>query len=402
MKCVTDSTNTVSVLHVGKYYPPATGGIENFLVDLIGNQAWNGIKVAAVVHEERLHRSAATPATHPDSAGLPPVSLYRAPALGRLLYAPVSPAFPLWLRRALRTERPDILHLHLPNTSAFWALLLPEARRLPWVIHWHADVVPSDVERRLRLAYPVYRRFEQRLLRRAAAVIATSPPYLTASRALTPWHDKCRVVPLGLDPSRIPAPSPRARRQAESLWGTAAFRILAVGRLTYYKGFEYLLRAMPEVNNGRAVIVGSGERRQTLESEIERLELDERAILTGSLSAVDLHALMQSCDCICLPSIERTEAFGMVLLEAMAHGKPAVVSDVPGSGVGWVVRNGENGIVVPPAESTALSTALRSLRDERTTSLRMGRRGRQRYEAEFRIDQVSRKVIELYKEICDV
>ena len=70
--------------------------------------------------------------------------IYRAPSYGRLLYAPVSPAFPFWLARAIREFQPDLLHLHLPNTSAFGALLVPAARRLPWVIHWHADMVSSE------------------------------------------------------------------------------------------------------------------------------------------------------------------------------------------------------------------------------------------------------------------
>lgn len=72
----------------------------------------------------------------------------------------MSPQFPSWLKRVIRRERPIILHFHLPNTSAFWALAVPEARRLPWVVHWHADVVASDRDQRLKLAYPVYRPLE--------------------------------------------------------------------------------------------------------------------------------------------------------------------------------------------------------------------------------------------------
>ncbi len=101
------------------------------------------------------------------------MTIYRAPCYGRLLYAPISPTFPFWLARAIREFQPDLLHLHLPNTSAFWALLVPAARRLPWVIHWHADVVASTIDRRLALAYRLYRPFEQRLL---AASRRSSPP----------------------------------------------------------------------------------------------------------------------------------------------------------------------------------------------------------------------------------
>src|SRR5699024_5451513 len=103
--------------------------------------------------------------------------------------------------------KPDLLHLHLPNTSAFWAMAIPAARKIPWIVHWHADVVASRHDSKLALAYPLYRPFEQRFLKVASAIIATSPPYLESSSALAHWRDKCQVIPLGLDPARLPEPS---------------------------------------------------------------------------------------------------------------------------------------------------------------------------------------------------
>lgn len=399
----------VSALHIGKYYPPFSGGIENFLADLLETLRGSRVKTAAIVHDHRpglrgeitTQSNEGTGANKPCSVSSQPLRLYRVPAFGRMLYAPVSPQFPGWLRRAIRLECPDILHVHLPNTSAFWALSLPEARRLPWVIHWHADVVSSTLDRRLKLAYPLYRPFEQRLLGRAVSVIVSSPPYLECSQALRPWREKCRVVPLGLDPSRIPDVSQEARHEAEAAWGDAGLRILSVGRLTYYKGHEYLIRALQAVPGTRALIVGEGERRRCLQSSISTLGLDGSAVLKGGLPAEQLHALMMTCDCVCLPSVERTEAFGMVLLEAMAHGKPTVVCDIPGSGVSWVVRNGETGLIVPPADPAALSEAFRALRADPAAVSRMGREGRRRYRAMFQIDRVGTEVRQIYEEILE-
>lgn len=400
----------ISALHVGKYFPPVSGGIESFLADLLGALAEDGIRVFAVVHDDRLRRRgeiAKWPADDLLQAGSAtdersPVTLYRAPSLGRLLYAPVSPQFPFWLRRAIRAERPDVLHLHLPNTSAFWALFLPEARRIPWVIHWHADVVASDIDRRLKLAYPLYRPFEQKLLQKATAVIATSPPYLKGSRALAPWRDKCRVVPLGLAPSRVAKPSDNGYREAEQWWDGAGFRILSVGRLTYYKGHEYLVRALNDLPGARVVIVGEGERRALLENIIFDLGLNERAVLTGNVQSEVLHGLMETCDCMCLPSIERTEAFGMVLLEAMAHRKPTVVCDIGGSGVSWVVQNGETGYVVPPADPATLCETFRALSADRDSSSRMGLQGWHRYQDMFRIDRISGEIAAIYRSVNDI
>ena len=150
------------ILHVGKFFPPVAGGIEYFLADLLTAQQALGIEAAALVH----HLGPGW-RFRPAEAATAPL-IYRAPCWGRLFYVPLSPAFPLWLDRAIRDFAPDLLHLHLPNTSAFSVLPLPRARRLPWVVHWHADVVASVIDRRLALAYHLYRPLEQRLLRRAA------------------------------------------------------------------------------------------------------------------------------------------------------------------------------------------------------------------------------------------
>lgn len=403
----TTSDRLTSVLHVGKYFPPFSGGMENFLAGLLKTFAREGIETPALVHDHRASlRAKATRESINgiEQRGYAPddpksIRVYRTPSFGRVLYTPVSPQFPFCLSQVIRAERPAILHLHLPNPSAFWAMTLPEARRIPWIIHWHADVVASDIDRRLKLAYPVYRQFEQRLLGRANRIIVTSPPYLKKSQGLAPWRGKCRVVPLGLEPEDIPEVSDDAIRDAESLWGDAEFRILSVGRLTYYKGHEYLIRAMKDTHGARALIVGDGERRQSLENTISSTGIDGRVVLAGVQSPGRLHALMQTCHCLCLPSTERTEAFGMVLLEAMAHAKPTVVCDITGSGVTWVVRDGDTGLVVPPADPAALSNAFRMLAENRETVSSMGRRGQQRYLDQFCMDRVSGEVLKLYEEV---
>lgn len=381
------------VLHIGKYYPPFAGGIEHFLADLLPALQAQGVVAAALVHDERRRHRSPWPA--PDVA----IPIYRAPCHGQLLYAPISPAFPGWLRRAIREFQPDLLHLHLPNTSAFWALAVPAARRLPWIVHWHADVVASLLDRRLALAYRWYRPLEQRLLAASRAVIATSPPYLNASAALAPWRDRCHIIPLGLDPGRISAPDPAARARSESLWGDARFRVLAIGRLTYYKGHDVLIRAAAALPDSQVLIVGTGEQRARLETLIQALGLGERVRLPGFQPEADLNALLASCDVLCLPSLERTEAFGLVLLEAMRFGKPVVVSDIPGSGAGWVVQQAGHGLQVPPNDPVKLAAALRELQRDSAWRQSLGQAGAIALRERFGVEPVAAAVAELYRRV---
>ncbi len=380
------------VLHIGKFYPPFAGGMENFLGDLLPALKRIGVNAKALVHDQPSlrKRSCCNNISSP---------VYRVPCYGSLMYAPVSPGFPLVLNKFIHTFHPQILHLHLPNTSAFWAMTLACARRIPWVVHWHSDVVPSEIDRRLAVAYRLYRPVEQRLLQRTQTIVATSPSYLATSEALTPWRDKCRVVPLGLDAMRLKIPAEALKKWAEGIWQQKHIRVLAIGRLTYYKGHEVLIRAAAHVPGIRVLIVGEGDRKERLQSLIKELGLAERVELSGFMEETKLQALLASCDCLCLPSVERTEAFGLVLLEAMRYAKPVVASDVAGSGIGWVVTHGETGFLVPPGDASGLARALQAMAEKQHLRKSMGRAAKEQFNNFFQIDQVARKVISLYRDI---
>jgi len=381
----------VRVLHICKYYPPFAGGMETFVGDLLPALQKKGVLCTALVHA---HSRASISAGAVDGAG---VEVIRVPTWGRLLYAPVSPSFPLWLEKTLLRTKPDVIHYHMPNTSALWGLVSPLASRIPSVVHWHSDVVASKLDKRLALAYPLYRPFENALLSKAKAIIVTSPPYLEVSQALRPWREKCKVIPLGFDPARLPEPEESQRTWAASQWANAELRILCVGRLTYYKGHETLIRAMAGIKGGKLILVGDGERRARLESVIDSLGLAEKVMMVGYRTEKEVRALLESCEVFCLPSVERTEAFGMVLLEAMWAGKPVVASDVPGSGMGWVVSHGETGLLVVPADPKSLAQALLRLKANDALRKAMGAAARLRFESEFQMSRIADGIIDAYR-----
>jgi glycosyltransferase involved in cell wall biosynthesis len=370
------------ILHIGKHYPPAQGGMERFLGDLVEAQRAAGHEVSVLVH--------ADPGS--DAREDPPW-LMRCPVAMRLIFAPISPAFPLWLARAIDRHDPDVLHLHAPNPSAFWALLLPSARRRPWVLHWHSDVEPSRFKLSLRLAYPFYRVFERALLERVERIVVASRNYLDASGPLAPWRHKCDIIPLGVAPARLPDVE---ERETAGLWHGPGLRILAIGRLTYYKGFETLIRAVAGDSERQLAIVGEGEERPALERALAAAGNPGNVRLLGAADDATCHRLLASCDVFALPSRERTEAFGIVLLEAMRYGKPLLASALPGSGVTWVARQGTNSLLAPPDDVPAWREALAALARDPVLRQRLGAAGERRYREEFGIGEVAARIDKVY------
>src|ERR1035437_698356 len=230
---------TQRVLHIGKFFPPHCGGMETFLSDLVQTQRAQGMDSHVLVHGQAL-------------ADDPPW-VRRVPVQAQLIYAPIALGFRAALARAIREIRPQVLHLHLPNNAVFWALTLASAREIPWLVHWHSDVLVSDERLALRMAYTLYRPFEQAMLERAQGIIVTSPPYLQASEPLHRWHYKCTVVPLGM-----PVDLPPLAGQPPP-WQPGRIKLLSIGRLAHYKGFETLIRAVSGSKHLQLIIAGRGD-----------------------------------------------------------------------------------------------------------------------------------------------
>ncbi|WP_312780381.1 glycosyltransferase [Acidovorax temperans] len=376
------------VIHIGKFFPPYMGGMEVFLADLIDEQRRQGIDAHALVHGTPL----------PDD----PPWVHRVPVQFNLVYAPMALGFRRALGQAIDRIKPDVLHLHMPNNSALWALTLPSARKVPWVVHWHSDVVVSNIKWSVALAYMLYRPFEQALLERAQQIFATSPPYLKASTALRSWVEKCDVVPLGIN-LRNPYGDSPAVQETSSFWrAETKFKLLSIGRLTYYKGFEILIQAVSQMPEVELLIVGSGELQEPLEDLIRRTTPPGAQPATRLLGAVDedqKHALLAQCDLFCLASRERTEAFGVVLLEAMQHSRACLVTDLPGSGMPWVVSHAHCGLHVPFEDVEAWRSSIARLQHDSALRDRLGKAGYKALHKHFSIGPCERATARHYRGI---
>ena len=389
------------VLHIGKYFPPHVGGMETYLHSLMHALVTLNIVPCALVHQSKISITSVEELLSANGCAL---RIVKAATWCRLLFTPISPGFPLLLHRLINRDQPDLLHLHLPNPSAFWALALPSARCLPWVIHWQSDVLTERSHWLLRLAYQVYSPLESALLKKADKVIVSSPPYLETSKPLAKISKKCAVIPLGIDDrfgDQTPNDSTMVPEGAGKTNATTAgnLNVLAIGRMTHYKGFDILLRAIAQTTGITLDLIGHGELTRSLERLTDSLDLSARVRFHGLLDDNAKDKLLSSCDCLCLPSTDRTESFGMVLLEAMSAAKACVVSDVEGSGMSWLVEDGETGLVTPTNDVDGLTDALCRLRDDSALTIRLGLKGRQKFLTALTIEASAEAIRDLYHQL---
>jgi rhamnosyl/mannosyltransferase len=383
------------VCHLGKFYPPASGGIESHLQTLAQAQARLGmaVDVLCVNHRNRdgadatWRRFAATPTVAEHDGPVRLTRLGRRASLARLDCCLGLPRR-LW---NLRLDRYDLLHLHAPNPTMVLGLFLSRPR-VPWVISYHSDVI------RQKALLLMQRPLENWVFRRARAIFAASPPYLAGSHYLQRFADKVAINPYGIDLTAFLHPSPAARQAAdrfraaygEPLW-------LAVGRLVYYKGLGNAIRALTQVP-GRLMIVGDGPLRGELQRQAHAAGVADRIAWHGGLSRDELIGAYHAATALWFPSNARSEAFGIVQVEAMACGRPVLNSAIPDSGVAWVSRDGETGFTMPVDDWQALAAAARRLWHDGELRGRLGALARQRAVAEFDAEHMARRVAAAYHE----
>lgn len=369
------------VLHFGRFYDDNYGGMERHVAVLLDSLK-NEIDVANLVANDRFRLDV----TH--ERGYP---IYKAPSLGLLAGMALCPTMPLILRDLHRRMPIDIAHLHFPDPmSHFASCVLPATVKR--VVTWHSDIV------RQRRLFALYRPFLDRFLRRADAIILPTPAHRSSSRQLDAVTDARRFhcVPFGFDLSRFGERPPEADALRERYGGRPL--VLALGRHVYYKGFEFLIQAMRELPQATLILGGQGPLTDTLKQFARSLGLGERVDFVGRIADDRLAAYYHACDVFCLPSVERTEAFGIVQVEAMACGKPVVCCELD-NGVTYVNRHGETGLAVPPRNAQALANAIARLLADAPLARRLGEQAKTRVTSEFGLDAMRASTLALYRNI---
>ncbi len=367
----------LKVLHIYKEYYPVLGGIENHIRLVCDSLVGSGEFRPGVLVTNQGIRT-----LREQMDGVPVVRSGRLATISR---NPISVSMPLELWQ----QQADIIHLHFPFPTGEMSYLLA-GRGRKMVITYHSDIVKQQALLRF------YGPFMRMVLRRADRIIATSSNYAQSSPHLASHLSRVKVVPLGIDTTRFATVDAEKVAALRQRYGTPL--LLFVGVLRYYKGLPFLIEAMRELD-ARLVIVGQGPMEPELRAQIESQGLHPRIFLTGEVSDADLPSYYHACDIFVLPSSQRSEAFGLSQVEAMACGKPVVCTEL-GTGTSFVNQHGETGLVVPPMDSEALARAIDRLLADPYRRAEMGRKAAARVQAEFSREPMMRRIVEVYRQVA--
>ncbi|OGD94589.1 hypothetical protein A3A48_00265 [Candidatus Curtissbacteria bacterium RIFCSPLOWO2_01_FULL_37_9] len=367
----------MKVLHIGKFYYPFKGGIETFLRQLS----------ASLKEKVDIDILVANTNFTTITEVIDGIRVTRAASAGVFLSTPLCPSF----FKFIRSSDADIIHIHSPNPMAEMAYLLSgDGKRS--VVSYHSDIL------RQKITGTLYTPFQKRLLSRVNRIVVATPNHIQYSPILEAFREKSVVIPYGIDLNRFDVTDNIREKVSEikSIYGGRHI-ILFVGRLIYYKGVEYLIQAMHDVE-AVLLIVGSGNEEAKLKNLAYNLGISEKCIFLGDVTDENLVSLYHACDIMVLPSIERSEAFGIVQIEAFACGKPVISTNLK-TGVPYVNQNGKTGLVVEPRSHRTISSAIQILLSNEDMRDEMGRRGRLRAEEEFSINKMGERYLNLYNEV---
>ncbi len=311
----------------------------------------------------------------------------------------------------------DYIYLHYPyfGTAEIVWLFKIFNQRPKLIIHYHMDVGGLNPLAKI-LSWPS-RLVRASLLKRAEIIVTASLDYVRQSRIKNYYAahpEKFREIPFAVDlkefrPSELkrPAKNPLLAQARAIVNFISAnfikkdrFNLLFVGGLDaahYFKGVEILLRAAAGLNNFNfeLTLVGDGDRRPEYEALALRLGLEKKIKFAGKLSGSDLIRVFQKADLLILPSINSNEAFGIVLIEALACGVPVMASDLPG--VRRVFTDREEGLLVEPGSVSDLGKKLSLFMSEKGLPEKMAQRARILVEAKYGEEMMGAKLKALFK-----
>ena len=363
----------LKVLEVNKAYFPHVGGIETLVKQYSEELGQFNAQVRTLVCCENQGGTIRERVN-----GIPVI---RAASLGTYFSCPLSVQFIKQFRRMSR--KADVIHIHMPFPLADFAMLLSRYKGKV-ALSWHSDIVKQ------KKLLTLYKPLLKYLLNRADVIFTATEGHIDGSDFLYEYREKCRILPYGItveDYLNID----RKPILTEKLTDKDSVKVFFTGRLVYYKGVDVLLKAFSKVNNCEIFIAGTGELENSLKAYAEKHNLADKVHFLGFLPDDELKQAYADCDIFVLPSVVKSEAFGIVQLEAMVYGKPVINTALP-SGVPHVSLDGETGLTVPPSNANALAKAINRLAEDKELREELGRNAAERVREKFSEKKIIRSL----------
>jgi glycosyltransferase involved in cell wall biosynthesis len=263
----------------------------------------------------------------------------------------------------------------------------------PSVLTYISDIV------RQRSLNALYSPLMWRTLMSMRAIVSNAPNYASSSRVLSDprLQNQLRQIPLGIDEASYPKQGDDSIFSRLGIENKSPY-FLFVGVLRYYKGLQYLIEAASKIN-AQIVVAGSGPMEQSLVNQTKLIGATN-VIFAGQVSECEKIALIKHCKALVLPSHLRSEAYGMVLVEASMFGKPMISCEI-GTGTSFVNQHQETGFVVQPESPNQLAQAMNKLLCDDALTERFGRTARQRYESLFSGAALGKAYADLYRHVIE-
>ncbi len=375
----------MKIIQTNKAYYPKVGGIETTITNLSeGLVKDHGVNVQVLTcNSQRSFKKV--------RKNLNGVDVIYLPTFGFVASLPISIPY----LTSLKQLKGDILHVHEPFPWADLSYIFSSRIRKNFshlVVSWHSDIV------RQKWALSFYRPYIHKFLKMANKILVSNSNLVENSEYLPNYKSKCEVIPLGAKLDWVTDSMNRLNQVKQIKIDYGSPLILFVGRLVYYKGIQYLIDAINQVANVSLVIIGSGPLKKELINQIQTLNLEKRVHILPEVDEETLHSHYEACDIFVLPSVEKSETYGIVQIEAMACGKPVICTELK-TGTTFINQHGTTGLVVPPRDSKSLAEAIKKLLSDHELRNKFGCNAKQRALSEFNTELMVERTFNVYEEL---
>jgi glycosyltransferase involved in cell wall biosynthesis len=372
----------LKILHVSKYYEPFKGGIEKVILELATGSVKAGHEVVVLSSNISLHYQ---------EEYIEGVKVIRLPRWSVAFSQPINFSMMWAMKKWL--EWADVVQVHTPNPLSEMSYLMQQ-NQTPLIATYHCDVVKQ------KTLFKAYQPVAHRLLKRADVITVSTPNHIKFSESLKDFTHKIKTIPFGIR-AKNSVKSLEINNKMTEIFKRHSDFFLFVGRLVPYKGLDILLHSLSE-SQSNLVVIGQGPRWQAWNNLSQKLGLENRVSFLGAVEDdEDFAAYLQACKGLILPSINESEAFGLVLIEAMSCAKPVITTKL-NSGVTWVNEKDVTGLEVMPKDIVGLRDAINRLQMEDVLRLQMGQNSLKRFNDLFTVDKMVTSYLDLYQESISI